>query len=90
MTLLGETYTVPEGTRYIGLRPVHVVLAEGVGAKLVYTEQLGSETVLHLQYQEQTFAAVIDTQFDFYRGQTIHVFVDQARFHYFDENGKRI
>lgn len=90
VTLLGETYTVPEGTRYIGLRPVHVVLTEGIGAKLVYTEQLGSETVLHLQYQEQTFAAVIDTQFDFYRGQTVHVFVDQARFHYFDENGKRI
>ena len=88
--LLGETYTVPEGTRYIGLRPVHVVLTEGVGAKLVYTEQLGSETMLHLQCREQSFTAVTDSQFAFHRGQTVQVCFEQDRFHYFDENGKRI
>ena len=48
--LLDSCYTVPEGTRYIGLRPVHVVLGEGLETAVEYTEQLGSETVLHLRH----------------------------------------
>ena len=88
--LLGKTYAVPAGTRYIGLRPVHVIPGEGIGAEIAYTEQIGSETVLHLRYQEQQFTAVTDTQFAFHRGQPVQIRLDQNRFHYFDERGKRI
>ena len=90
VNLLGRIYEAPKGTRYIGLRPVHLVLTEGIDAKLTYAEQLGSETVLHLQYRDQSFTAVTDAQFAFHRGQTVSVSPDQSRFHYFDENGKRI
>ena len=88
--LLGARYAVPAGTAYIGLRPVHITLGDGVPAEVAYTEQLGSETIVHLQYQSQTFAVVTDTQFACLRGQTVQVKPDQNRFHYFDKDGKRI
>ena len=88
--LLGKTYTVPKGTRYIGLRPVHIGLDGEVWTDLQYVEQLGSETVLHLQYQDQKFTAVTDREFAFLRGQRIPIRIHESRFHYFDENGKRI
>lgn len=88
--LLGSRSEVPVGTRYVGLRPVHVTLGEGAETTVEYTEQLGSETVLHLKYQDQQFVAVTDTPFAFRRGQSVRVQCDRERFHYFDENGKRI
>ena len=90
VNLLGQPYEVPKGTRYIGLRPVHVTLGDGVEASVEYTEQLGSETVLHLQYRDQKFTAVTDREFAFLRGQRIPVRLEESWFHYFDENGKRI
>ncbi len=88
--LLRNHYIVPEGTRYIGLRPVHVVLGEGIEAQVEYTEQLGSETVLHLNCRDRELTAVTDAKFAFHRGQPVQILLDQKRFHYFDENGKRI
>ncbi len=88
--LLGNLYTVPQGTKYIGLRPVHVNLDGDMEAQLTYTEQLGSETVLHLQYQGQNITTVTDASFAFQRGQTVRIALDENRFHCFDENGKRI
>ena len=88
--LLGNLYSVPKGTRYLGLRPVHVLLEEGTMVDITYTEQLGSETVLHLQYRDETLTAVTDREFAFFRGQRISVRLDESRFHYFDENGQRI
>lgn len=90
VTLLETRYEVPAGTKYVGLRPVHIGLNGSVEAQVVYTEELGSETVLHLQYQNQQFTAVTDTHFAFHRGQPVGIELDQTRFHYFDENGKRI
>ena len=90
VSLLGSSYAVPAGTRYIGLRPVHVALGCGVQAQVEYTEQLGSETVLHLQCGNETLAAVTDEPFAFRRGQTVQIQLDSNRFHYFDEQGKRI
>ena len=89
-SLLGQTCSVPTGTKYIGLRPVHVVLGEGAQAQVEYTEQLGSETVLHLQLDGCSFTAVTDTPFAFQRGQKIRIQPDQTHFHYFDEEGRRI
>ena len=90
ISLLGEAYAVPAGTRYIGLRPVHLTIGEGIEAQVEYTEQLGSETVLHLQCCGQEVVLVTDAQFAFCRGQQIRIRLEQSRFHYFDENGKRI
>ena len=88
--LLGQTCAVPEGTKYIGLRPVHVLLGEGAEAEVEYTEQLGSETVLHLQLADRSITAVTDAPFGFHRGQKIRIQPDINRLHYFDEQGKRI
>ena len=89
--LLGSRYPVPKGTRYIGLRPVHMALSEtGIEATLEYAENLGSETVLHLKSQGREFALVTDAGIGFRRGQKITFRMDGKRFHYFDENGIRI
>lgn len=88
--LLEKTYAVPEGTRYIGLRPVHVGLDGDVEAQVAYTEQLGSETVVHLRHRDQSLTAVTDACFGFPRGQQVKIGLDQKRFHYFDENGIRL
>ena len=88
--LLGEEYAVPAGTRYIGLRPVHLTIGEGIGAQVEYTEQLGSETVLHLQCRGQKVILVTDAEFAFRRGQELLIRPEEKRFHCFDEKGKRI
>ena len=88
--LLDKEYAAPQGTRYIGLRPVHVALEGDVDAQVAYTEQLGSETVVHLQHGDQTLTAVTDARFGYQRGQQVKIGLDQNRFHYFDENGKRL
>lgn len=90
VSLLGSTYAVPVGTCYIGIRPVQVQLGTGVDTKVEYTEQLGSETVLHLQCENENLTAVTDEPFAFRRGQTVQIQLDSNRFHYFDEQGKRI
>lgn len=88
--LLGTHYDVPAGTRYMGLRPVHLTFGTGTEVTVEYTEQLGSETVVHLKHRDRSFTAVTDAQFAFRRGQPVQIRLDQNRLHYFDENGKRI
>ena len=91
VTLLGQRYPVPSGTKYIGIRPVHIQVEDGGHqARIEYTEQLGSETVLHLQLSGQSFAAVTDQPFSFRRGQEVGVRILPNRLHFFDENGIRI
>ena len=91
VTLLGHRYPVPAGTKYIGIRPVHIQVDDkGSKAQIEYTEQLGSETVLHLQLGGQSFAAVTDQPFSFRRGQKVGVRILPNRLHFFDENGMRI
>lgn len=89
--LLGQKYLIPEGTRTIGIRPVHVLLSEnGIPAQVEFSEQLGSETILHLCANGQQFTAVTDAQHIFCRGQQVAVQLTPNRFHFFDKNGKRI
>ena len=89
--LLGQTFRVPEGTAYIGIRPAHIRLAEaGIPAKICYAEHLGSETILHLEAQGREFTLVTEQQQDFTRGREVKVQMEERHFHFFDENGQHI
>ena len=89
--LLGSRLSVPVGTKYVGIRPVHVLLAEdGIPVRVEYTEQLGSETVLHLRWDDRTFTAVTENQHTFPRGEQVTVRPDPRRLHFFDKDGKRL
>lgn len=89
--LLGMPVDVPEGTAYVGIRPVHVQLADdGILAQVEYAEPLGSETILHLCVGQQSFAAVTEGQGSFCRGQQVTVRLNPEKLHFFDKNGKRI
>lgn len=90
--LLGISLAVPEETRFVGIRPVHIRLTrEGVAATVEYAEPLGSETVLHLQVMGRSVTVVTDqTSVAFHRGQTVTVAPDGDKFHCFDENGNRL
>ena len=88
--LLGRCYDVPPGTRYMGLRPVHLTFGTGTEATVEYTEQLGSETVVHLKHRDRSFTAVTDARFSLLRDQSVLVQPDDKRLHYFDEAGKRL
>lgn len=89
--LLGMPVDAPEGTAYVGIRPVHVQLADdGIPAQVEYAEPLGSETILHLCVGQQSFAAVTEGQGSFYRGQQVTVRLNPEKLHFFDKDGKRI
>ena len=80
---------VPKGyTRFLG--KLSELADQGIEASIDYTEQLGSETVLHLKAQGITFTAVTETQLTYRRGQEVHIQLNPRRFHFFDENGMRI
>ena len=89
--LLGIPLDAPAGTEYVGIRPVHVQLAEdGIPVRVEFAEQLGSETVLHLSAGQRSFTAVTEIQRTFHRGQQITVRLDPRRLHFFDRDGKRL
>ena len=91
VSLLGSSYSVPEETKYLGIRPVHIQISDaGIQASVAFTEQLGSETVLHLKSHGQSFTAVTAQPFAYQRGQTVTIQLIPNRFHFFDENGMRI
>ncbi len=89
--LLGCRFEAPQATKYLGIRPVHITLGDsGTAAVIDYTEQLGSETVLHLKAQNRSFTVVTETQLTYRRGQEVYIQLNPKRFHFFDENGMRI
>ena len=91
VNLFGSRYAVPQRTKYLGIRPVHITISNaGFEATVDFTEQLGSETVLHLKAQNLSFTAVTEEPFAYRRGQTVNVELNPSRFHFFDENGMRI
>jgi multiple sugar transport system ATP-binding protein len=89
--LLGMELDVPEDTRHVGIRPVHIALGEsGTPAQVSYTEPLGSETILHLRADGREVSVVTDNNREFYRGQQIGICPDRQKFHFFDEDGNRL
>lgn len=91
LCLMNMTIDAPESTAYVGIRPVHVQLADaGIPAQVDYAEQLGSETVLHLCSGQRKFTCVTENQCTFHRGQQVTVRLVISRLHFFAEDGKRI
>lgn len=89
--LMDMPIDAPEGTRYVGIRPVHVQLSDaGIPARVEYAEQLGSETVLHLRAGQWEFTSVTETQLTFHRGQQVTAQLDPQKLHFFDKDGNRI
>lgn len=91
ISLMNMAIDAPEGTAYVGIRPVHVQLADmGIPAQVEYAESHGSETVLHLCAGHRKFTSVTETQRTFHRGQQVTVRLDLNKLHFFDANGTRI
>ena len=89
--LLGISLDVPEGARYVGIRPVHIGLdPNGAPAQVIYGEPLGSETILHLRMDGQEITLVTDKPLEFHRGQQVTICPDREKFHFFDADGKRL
>jgi len=76
----------------LGIRPEDVKLAaEGQFAgKLVLTEPLGVETILHIQSGGQTLLSLIPGMTDLKLNDTVRFNLAQDRLHYFDLDGKRL
>jgi multiple sugar transport system ATP-binding protein len=76
----------------LGIRPEDVKpTAEGQFAgKLVLTEPLGVETILHIQSGGQTLLSLIPGMTDLRLNDTVRFNLAQDRLHYFDLEGKRL
>lgn len=91
ISLMNVVIDAPEGTAHMGIRPVHVQLADtGIPVQVEYAESLGSETVLHLRAGHRQFTSVTESQCTFHRGQQVTVRLDINKLHFFDKDGKRI
>jgi ABC-type sugar transport system ATPase subunit len=76
----------------LGIRPEDVKpTAEGQFAgKLLLTEPLGVETILHIQSGGQTLLSLIPGMTDLRLNDTVRFNLAQDRLHYFDLEGKRL
>lgn len=75
-----------------GIRPEHLLLSDdGLPMTVSVVEPTGSETMVFLNYEGQDIVAVFRERHQFKAGQTIHLQVDPAHVHLFDdESGKRL
>lgn len=76
----------------LGIRPEDVKpAADGQFAgKLILTEPLGVETILHIQSGGQTLLSLVPGMTHFKLNDTIRFNLAQDRLHYFDLDGKRL
>ena len=97
--LLGKRFILPDylrtlrGDIQVGIRPVHFSLGEdGIRARLVHAEDLGSESVLHLKQGDTEFSVVLEAEKarSLHRGQEVSVVPMEKKFHFFDRDGNRI
>ena len=97
--LLGKRFILPDylrtlrGDIQVGIRPVHFSLGEdGIRARLVHAEDLGSESVLHLKQGDTEFSVVLEAEKTrpLHRDQELSVAPMEKKFHFFDREGNRI
>ena len=76
----------------VGLRPVHLRLsASGAPAAVRYTELLGSECIVHLDYKGWELTAVTEQDGSSYvRGQSVCLTPEPGKLHFFRSDGERI
>ena len=76
----------------VGLRPVHLLFAErGAAATVRYTEPLGAECVVHLDYKGWELTAVTEQGGNPpLRGQTLCLAPLTEKLHFFRSDGERI
>ena len=99
--LLGERFELSAAQREAlggetkltaGLRPVHLLLADsGAAATVRYTELLGAECVVHLDYKGWELTAVTEQGGgSLVRGQSVFLAAQPGKLHFFRSDGQRI
>ncbi len=77
----------------VGLRPVHLLLGDsGEAASVRYTELLGAECIVHLDYKGWELTAVTGEEEGsaLLRGQTVRLAPQPGKLHFFRGDGERI
>lgn len=76
----------------VGLRPVHLLLTDaGAEAAVRFTENLGSECVVHLDYKGWELTAVTGEEGGtLVRGQSVRLAPQPGKLHFFRGDGERI
>ncbi len=78
----------PEGAAHIGLRPEHMRVKKGTGAKVVRVEHLGDQTRLHLNHKDHAIITLTEAHTPLKQGDDVAVVLHDPL--YFDANGDRI
>lgn len=76
----------------VGIRPedVHLDPEGAFSGRLILTEPLGVETILHIQNGQKTIVSLVAGMTDVRAGQTIRFSIAEERLHLFDKDGLRI
>ncbi len=85
-------HDAPPGAVKLGIRPEHLTLAQtGTAAKVIYTEALGAETLLHVDLANGTRATVRQDAIAPHpkEGETVHLAWDAGNRIFFDSEGQR-
>ena len=76
----------------MGLRPVHLLLSDaGASATVRYTELLGAECIVHLDYKGWELTAVTEQGgAGLVRGQSVFLAAQPGKLHFFRADGTRL
>lgn len=76
----------------VGLRPVHLLLSDaGASATVRYTELLGAECIVHLDYKGWELTAVTEQGgAGLVRGQSVFLAAQPGKLHFFRADGTRL
>lgn len=81
----------PQGAATLGVRPENIVMgAEGVATRIKSVESLGTETVVHLEVENQKVLALAPPGQSFAAGHDVHISILSGTELYFDGDGQRI
>ena len=82
---------VPNGGRFVGVRPEKVHLADsGLAVEVSAVDYMGAETVLRLLHHGHTIMARVDGRADAAPGDRLYIVWSRDDVHLFDENGIRL
>jgi glycerol transport system ATP-binding protein len=91
-----DALVAPDGTYTIGFQPHHLSLtpssadAVGVKAQVTVTEITGSESFVHLAYENNSWVMLTSGIHHFDVDETIEVHIDPRRLMVFDQNGRAV
>ncbi len=81
--------SMPEKTRYIGIRPENVKInkEEGIEAKVLNIECLGAETIAMLNIDDNMIYSLLDSKdIDIEEGDIVHITAEEKNIIFFDKN----